>query len=102
MEVSTPLGSKPVLLATPDKDQTPKPASDSFRPLADKFEAAFLAEMLKHTGLGKSDGAFSGGHGAQAFNSFLIDAYAQDLAKTSSIGISKAVAASLSQRGDTQ
>lgn len=38
---------------------------------AQKLEASFLAEMLKHTGLGEGSGAFSGGIGEEQFASFL-------------------------------
>lgn len=102
MEVSTPLGSTPDLRSTPAKPKAELDSPSPFQPLAEKFEAAFLAEMLKHTGLGKSDGAFSGGPGAQAFKSFLIEIYAQDLAKSSSIGIADAVATSLSEKEANQ
>jgi len=102
MEVSTITGS------TPDVSPNKKPASppeiqrNGVNPLAQEFEAAFLAEMLKYTGLGENEGAFSGGYGEQAFKSFLIEAYAKDMAQTAPIGIADALSQVLPGEGESR
>lgn len=70
----------------------------ALRDVAQKFETAFLAEMLKHANLGEMDTAFGGGYGEDAFRSFLIDEYAASLSASSNIGLAEKVYADLKNK----
>lgn len=65
---------------------------------AKAFEAAFIAEMLKHADLGETGGAFTGGHGEEAFRSFLVDEYANALSQSSDFGLAEKLYADLKQK----
>lgn len=56
---------------------------------AQELEAAFLAEMLAHAGLGATEGAFSGGIGEEQFSSFLRQAQAQAIVENGGIGLAQ-------------
>lgn len=62
------------------------------------FEASFLAEMLKHTGLGKSRDSFGGGAGEDAFSSLLVFEQAKLLAERGGIGLAEHIFESLAKR----
>ena len=49
--------------------------------VAHRFEAAFIAEMLRHTGVGKMQDGFNGGAGEAAFSNFLTQAYAEKVSQ---------------------
>lgn len=67
-------------------------SSDSqLRDAAQKLEATFLAEMLKSAGLGAREGTFGGGPGEEHFNSFLIEAQAEDMVQAGGIGLAEAL-----------
>ena len=51
----------------------------------------FLAEMLKHAGLGKTS-SFGGGIGEDQFQSFLVSEQARIMAEAGGIGIAAMVA----------
>jgi flagellar protein FlgJ len=55
------------------------------------FEAVFLNSMFQHMFSGVGEGAFSGGHGAQVWRSFLTDEYSKSFVKAGGIGIAKEV-----------
>ena len=59
------------------------------------LEASFLAEMLKHAGVGKTPGAFGGGIGEDQFASLLREVQARDMARHGGIGLAEAVLRSL-------
>lgn len=61
------------------------------RKAAIAFEAMFVADMLKHSGLGKAPEEFGGGQGESAFASFLTRAYAEKIAESGSLGLSEAI-----------
>lgn len=68
------------------------PAPDSLlRERAVALEAAFLAEMLGHAGLGGSEGPFSGGAGEDHFASFLRQEQAQAIARAGGIGLAESI-----------
>ena len=71
---------------------------EALRAVATEFEATFLAEMLKHTGLGEARDAFGGGHGEAAFASMLTQQYATQLAERGGIGLADRIAAELAAR----
>lgn len=70
------------------------------RALAKKFEASFLAEMLKHAGLGEMPEQFNGGAGEAAYSGFLVQEYADKIAETGRIGIADNVYAALKARSE--
>lgn len=74
------LGVKPV----------PSAANDAMlRQAATKLEASFLAEMLRSAGLGETSDSFGGGAGEDQFSSFLIQAQAEQIARTGGIGLAE-------------
>lgn len=70
------------------------------RAAAQEFEAAFLAEMLKSAGLGKTRGPFSGGAGEDQFASFMVQAQAREMARAGGIGLAETIYRSLQERAD--
>lgn len=77
------------------------PASEdpALRELAQKFETAFLSEMLRHSGLGKMPDGFNGGSGEARFSGFLIEAYAEKLSQSGQIGLADRLYKDLAARG---
>lgn len=61
--------------------------------VAMEFEAAFLSEMLRHSGLAAVAGA--PGSAGENFSVFLLRAVAEEMARTSPLGIGEAVAEAL-------
>lgn len=76
----------------------PKPDAE-LKATARALEASFLAEMLKHTGLGESEGAFGGGIGEQQFASFLREEQARLMTQAGGIGLAETVFEALKARG---
>lgn len=74
----------PAAVLPPDKDS-------QLRVAAQQLEAAFLAEMLKSAGVGKTPESFGGGAGEDQFASFLRQAQAEDMAKAGGIGLAEAL-----------
>lgn len=58
---------------------------------AQKLEAIFLAEMLKASGLGKPQDAFGGGAGEDQFQSFLVQAQAEEMVRAGGIGLAESL-----------
>jgi peptidoglycan hydrolase FlgJ len=59
---------------------------------ADNFETSFLSNMLGQMFEGVStEGPFGGGQGEQAFRSFMMDAFAQQITKSGGIGVAASV-----------
>ncbi len=73
-------------------------SDEAMRAAAEKFEATFLAEMLKHTGLGKMPEGLNGGPGEAAFSDFLVHEYAGSIAKTRSTGLADEIYQALKDR----
>ncbi len=87
MKVSaTPLVPQP--LAVPQKVQA----------AAVELEAAFLAEMLKASGLGKARQSFGGGTGEDQFSSFLVQHQARALAESGGVGLSEILFQSMMEK----
>lgn len=59
------------------------------RHAAQEFETAFLAEMLKSTGVNAASGSFGGGAGEDAFASLLTQEYAAAMAAKGGIGVAE-------------
>jgi Rod binding domain-containing protein len=64
---------------------------------AQELEAAFLAEMLAHSGLGESSGPFGGGAGEAQFASFLREEQARMMAGTGGIGLAELIFRSMAR-----
>lgn len=56
---------------------------------ADRLESAFLAEMLKYTGMESSESPFSGGVGESQFASWLTEQRADALSRRIDLGFSQ-------------
>lgn len=65
---------------------------------AKAFETAFMAEMLKYSGLAETSESFSGGYGEDAFKSFMIEAYAESLTDSDALGLAKSIYAELKNK----
>lgn len=63
------------------------------------FESVFLAEMLKHAGVGRAREGFGGGFGEGAFSAMLTREYADRIARQGLTGIADRVAGALATRG---
>lgn len=69
------------------------------REVAVQFEATFLAEMLKHTGVGAPRKSHGGGVGEDAFASFLATEYAMRMARSGGVGIATVIEAQILSAG---
>jgi Rod binding domain-containing protein len=69
--------------------------AQELRDVAKAFEASFLAEMLKASGLGESRSEFGGGAGEDAFASMMVDEQAQLMVERGGIGLSESIFQSL-------
>jgi Rod binding domain-containing protein len=69
---------------------------------AQELEAAFLAEMLAHTGLGETSESFGGGAGEGQFASFLRQEQARAMVDGGGIGLAELIFNSLVEAGDDQ
>ncbi|MEM8572185.1 MAG: rod-binding protein [Pseudomonadota bacterium] len=79
------------------------PGSDAeLRATAEAFEAAFLAEMLKHSGINEVSSEFGGGYGEEAFSSLVTQEYAEILAESGGIGLAEQIFESLKQRTESE
>ncbi len=75
------------------------PAAALARSQAEAFEAAFLEEMLKHSGINRTPGTTGGGAGEEAFSSFLTREYAALLARNGGVGLAEQVFNAIHQKG---
>ncbi len=66
--------------------------------IAEEFEAVFLGEMLKHTGLGQMPEHFNGGVGERGFSGMLVQEYAAEIARGGSIGLAEHIYRTLLDR----
>jgi Rod binding domain-containing protein len=73
-------------------------AEAQVRKAAEAFEASFLAEMLKHSGVNAMPSGFGGGAGEEAFASFLTQEYARLIAERGGIGLAEQVFEMLKRR----
>lgn len=97
--LTSPPGPPPVSAAAATM---PPPAADeaALRAAAERFETAFLAEMLGHAGLAAPPGAFGGGPGEAQFASFLVHAQAESLVRAGGIGLAETIFNALKERAD--
>jgi flagellar protein FlgJ len=67
---------------------------------AQELEAAFLAEMLAHSGLGEMEGPFGGGPGEEQFSSFLRQEQARLMVEKGGIGLAELIFRSMTEAAD--
>lgn len=104
-DIPTPVSLRPRTAAEPRNGGRPpgRTAPDG-RPRDDlcqaarAFEAAFLAEMLRHSGLGRMPDRFNGGAGEAAFSGTLVREYANRIAAGGGIGLAEQIYRSLAAR----
>jgi peptidoglycan hydrolase FlgJ len=89
--------TSPVALAVARPDAT-ELHQEAVHKAAEAFEASFLAEMLRYTGVNTMPSGFGGGAGEEAFSSFLTEEYARLLAERGGMGIAEQVFGLLEQR----
>lgn len=75
---------------------------DLARVAAKRFETAFLAEMLKHTGINKTSEVTGGGAGEDAFSSFLTEEYARMISDRGGIGIAEQIFNAIQTKGSNR
>lgn len=73
---------------------------EALQEAAEKLEAAFLAEMLKAAGVGRTPESFGGGAGEDQFSSFLRDEQAGAMVKAGGIGLAQSLFEALKERAD--
>jgi len=88
----TPLGTS-LITAQTQPSQTEK-----LRALSIDLETTFLTEMLKHSGLGKSQDAFGGGIGEEQFSSMRLQETAKQITQSGGIGLAENIFKSLIAR----
>jgi peptidoglycan hydrolase FlgJ len=64
---------------------------------AQELEAAFLSEMLAHSGLGDMQGPFGGGSGEAQFSSFLRQEQARLMVENGGIGLAELIFRSMTE-----
>jgi peptidoglycan hydrolase FlgJ len=69
------------------------------RATAEAFEAAFLAEMLKHSGVNTLPEGFGGGAGEEAFAGFLTQEQARLMAARGGIGLAEQIFNQIVRKG---
>lgn len=70
------------------------------REAAERLEATFLAEMLKSAGFADSRTGFGGGAGETQFGSFLVQAQAEEIARSGGIGLAELLFNALRENQD--
>lgn len=89
----------PVAIGPADETAPGKPAllptRDAATAAGEEFEAAFLAEMLKHAGFDTAI-AQDSGFGGEAMASFLVNELARRLAEKEDFGIAAAIGSNAS------
>jgi peptidoglycan hydrolase FlgJ len=73
----------------------------TLRAKADELEAAFLTEMLAHSGFGRARESFGGGIGEEQFASFLRTEQAEGMVESGGIGLSEHLFRALMGKDDT-
>lgn len=87
-------------LTPPVTTATSKVNDSHLRQAAVELEATFIAEMLKHAGLGEAPEGFGGGAGEDQFASFLRLEQARQMAKSGGIGLAETLFDALKERAD--
>lgn len=77
-------------------------AEQAARTIAKRFEASFLAEMLKHSGINRTPESTGGGAGEDAFASFLTAEYARMIADRGGIGLAEQIFNAMQLKGSVE
>lgn len=86
---------------TPPISHPPPPAPETrLHAAAEQLETAFLAEMLRSAGLGRTAAAFGGGPGEEQFTSFLVESQAAEIVRAGGIGLAQSIFESLAAGSD--
>ncbi len=98
-----PLGARPLSQTTASgtgaaAQVKPDPKDAAALKAAKAFEASFLEQMLKDSGINAMPSSFGGGAGEEAFGSFLTSEYAKLLAERGGFGLAERVYAILRQK----
>mgnify|MGYP006272799365 FL=1 len=75
-------------------------ADAGIRSAAQELEAMFIAEMLKHAGMGKTPEGFGGGVGEEQFAGFLRQEQAREIAAQGGIGLAESIIRAMARRED--
>ena len=95
--LSTPISLLQPLAAKPSAGAVQMSASEATKRAAIKktatdFEASFLTTMMSHMFEGVTTSApFGGGEGEEAYKSFLVEAYAKQMAARGGVGVAASV-----------
>ncbi len=73
---------------------------DALREAARKLESTFLEEMLSAAGAGRPREGFGGGAGEEQFSEFLLQAQADDLARSGGLGLAESIFEALKDRSN--
>lgn len=84
------------LSAPPSPSESDAALMESARAL----EASFLAQMLKHSGLGKTPEGFGGGVGEDQFSSLMAQIRAEQMVEAGGIGLAERLFEDLKARAD--
>jgi peptidoglycan hydrolase FlgJ len=91
-DAEVPVQIKPVPPGSNVPAMEPASAMDrAMRDAAQAFEATYLAEMLKQSGVNSMPDAFGGGAGEDAFSGLLTGEYARLLAERGGIGLAEQI-----------
>ncbi len=74
----------------------------ALKQVAQEFEAVFLSEMLKYSGLNATPEGFGGGAGEDAYSGLLTQEYARAIVEKGGIGVAEQVFEILKQRNSEQ
>lgn len=84
---ASPLLADRAASAQTDAASASNAQDDALRAVAKEFETMFIAEMLKAAKVGETKGPFTGGHGEEAFRSFLVREYAGAISDQGGFGL---------------
>ncbi|MBP7242974.1 rod-binding protein [Amaricoccus sp.] len=88
-----PIAPRPAVALDGGAAPSPAPARDAAaaRKAAQAFESAFVAEMLKHSGVNRTPEGWGGGAGEDAFGSFLTEEYARLIEARGGLGLAERI-----------
>jgi peptidoglycan hydrolase FlgJ len=89
-----------MLVTTATTAPAPPTKTEALRKQAQALEAAFLAEILGHTGLDAASESFGGGIGEDQFGSFLREEQAKLMVARGGIGLGESLFRALSERSN--
>lgn len=78
-------------ITVPATTQVAPSRRDQLMSRAEDLEATFLSEMLAHSGLGKMQDSFGGGHGEEQFASFLRQEQARLITQNGGLGLAELI-----------